>query len=42
MYKQSERAEMSIADTTLVIRDTKAMQETERYPKADDAWEDLS
>ena len=33
---------MSIADATLGIMATKAMLETEHYPKADDALEDLS
>ena len=33
---------MPIADATLVMMDTKAMLETEHYPKADDVWEDLS
>ena len=40
--KQAERAEMPIADATLVVMATKDMLETERYPKADDVWEDLS
>ena len=40
--KQAERSEMSIADATLGIMATKAMLETEHYPKADDVFEDLS
>ena len=41
-HKQSERAEIPIADSTLVMIATKFMLETKRYPKADDVWEDLS
>ena len=33
---------MPIADATLVMMSTKAMLETEHYPKADDVWEELS
>ena len=40
--KQAERSEMPIVDSTLVVMATKAMLETERYPKADDVWEDLA
>ena len=40
--KQAEIAEMPIAEATLVMMATKDMLETERYPKADDVWEDLS
>ena len=40
--KQAERAEIPIADATLVMMSTKAMLETDHYPKADGVWEGLS
>ena len=40
--KEAERSEIPIADATLVMMATKYILETERYPKADDVWEDLS
>ena len=39
---QAGRAEMTIEDANLFMTATNAMLETERYPKEDDVWEDLS
>ena len=40
--KQEERTEMPIVNTILFMMATKAMLETEGYPKAYGVWEDLS
>ena len=39
---QSERADNKISDTMMVNIATKAMLSTERYPKTNNDWEDLS
>ena len=40
--EQSERTDNKIPDATMVNISTKAMLSTERFPKANDDWEDLS
>ena len=40
--QQAKRAKMPIDDATLVMYATRAMLSIERYPKANDLWEDLN
>ena len=40
--KQAYRAEIPIANDTLIMMANKSMLENERYSKADYVWEDLS
>ena len=39
--QQAKHVKMLIDDATLVMNATRAMLSTERYPKANDLWEDL-
>ena len=42
LQEQSERADNKIPDAMMVNISTKAMLSTERFPKTNDDWEDLS